>query len=217
MVKRGFSSLILLFLWVGVAHSGVTKIQPLQLDSLQLPPEVKFKGRFVTGVHWLDNLGENIIILSKFGPFPSKSDRSMLDEEVMDAELHAYHYLKAKGKFALLWQTFDFVRGCPFDLDLNFLPKSLTITDLDKNGIAESTFLYKLACRSDVSPAVLKLIMHEGQKKYAIRGDTVVTVGPGEKMGGTKKIDPAFAKAPKVFQDFAVKRWQALVEEKFGE
>jgi hypothetical protein len=133
----------------------------------------------------------------------------------MDAELHGYHYLKAKAKFALLWKTFDFVRDCPFDLELNFLPNCLTITDLDNNGIAESTYLYKLACRSDVSPAVLKLIMHEGKKKYAIRGETIVTVGPGEKMGGRKRIDPAFAKAPRIFKHYAVKRWQALVEEKF--
>ena len=216
-MKRGFWALILLFIGVGLGQTSVTKIQLLQFDSIQLPPEVSFKGRLVAGVRWLDNHGENIIILSKFGPFPSKKGSSIPDEEGMDAEVHGYHYLKTKGKFALLWKMFDFVRGCPFDLDLNFLPTSLIITDLDKNGIAESTFLYKLACRSDVSPAVLKLIMHEGQKKYAIRGETVVTVGPNEKMGGTKKIDPAFAKGPKVFQEYAVKRWLAFVEEKFGE
>jgi hypothetical protein len=216
MAKKGLLALLLFFLGVGLGQAAVTKVQPLRLDSIQLPPEVRFKGKLVAGVRWLDNFGENIIILSKFGPFPSKKGSSMPDEEGMDAEVHGYHYLKTKGKFALLWQTFDFVRGCPFDLDLNFLPTSLIITDLDKNGIAESTYLYKLACRSDVSPAVLKLIMHEGPKKYAIRGETVVTVGPNEKMGGTKKIDPAFATAPRVFKEFAIKRWLTFVEEKFN-
>ncbi len=216
MVKRGFWALILLFIGVGLGQAAVTKVQPLRLDSIQLPPEVRFKGKLVAGVRWLDNRGKNIIILSKFGPFISKKIGTITGERELSAELHAYHYLKTKANFVLLWKTFDFVRDCPHDLDLEFLPNSLTITDLDKNGIAESTFLYKLACRSDVSPAILKLIMHEGQKKYAIRGETVVTVGPGEKMGGTKKIDPALATAPKVFKDFAVKRWQAFVEEKFN-
>jgi hypothetical protein len=98
------------------------------------------------------------------------------------------------------------------------LPNSLTITDLDGNGIAESTFLYKLGCRSDVSPDRLKLIMHEGKAKYALRGETLIPTGdPNKKLGGQKAIDPAFRRAPKVFLDHALLQWDALVEEKFAE
>jgi hypothetical protein len=65
---------------VGLGQTSVTNIQILQSDSIQLPPEVSFKGRFVAGARWLDNNGENIIILSKFGPFRSKKVRSIYDE-----------------------------------------------------------------------------------------------------------------------------------------
>jgi len=89
---------------------------------------------------------------------------------------------------------------------------------LDGNGIAESTFLYKLGCRSDVSPNRLKLIMHEGKAKYALRGETMVpTTDPEKKLGGQKAIDPAFRRAPKAFLDHALQQWNAFVEEKFGE
>ncbi len=98
------------------------------------------------------------------------------------------------------------------------MPNSPTITDLDDNGIAESTFLYKLRCRSDVSPVQLKLIMHQGKEKYALRGETLVpTADPDKKPGGQKIIAPAFGLAPKVFLDHALHQWNAFVEEKFGE
>lgn len=118
----------------------------------------------------------------------------------------------------MLWKLYDLVEICPYDLDATFLPNSLTITDLDDNGIAESTFLYKLGCGSDVSPVQLKLIMHEGKAKYALRWETRVRIGgPDEKVGGQKTIDPAFRQAPKVFLDYALQQWNAFVEEKFNE
>ena len=136
----------------------------------------------------------------------------------MAAEVHGYHYVKVKGQYRLLWRLHDLVDICQYDLDATFLPNSLTITDLDNNGIAESTFLYKLGCRSDVSPVQLKLIMHEGKAKYALRGETMVpTTDPEKKLGGQKAIDPGFHRAPKAFLDYALQQWNAFVEEKFGE
>ena len=50
-----------------------------------------------------------------------------------------------------------------------FIKNAAVVTDLDQDGIAETTVQYKLACRSDVSPALMKLVMHEGETKYAHR------------------------------------------------
>jgi hypothetical protein len=89
---------------------------------------------------------------------------------------------------------------------------------LDNNGIAESTFLYRLGCRSDLSPVPLKLIMHEGKAKYTLRGETMVpSDNPKEKLGGPKTIDPTFHRAPKVFLNYALQQWNTFEEEKFGE
>jgi hypothetical protein len=197
-------------------------IQTLAFDQKALPQEVSVKGKIVAAGRWLDKNGENLLLLCETGyfksPVPSNSKENPYKERGWAAELHGYHYVKVKEKFTLLWKLNDSVKICPFDLDATFLPDSLTITDLDHNGIAESTFLYKLGCRSDVSPVQLKLIMHEGRAKYAMRGETMVpTTEPGKKLGGEKTIDPAFRLAPKVFLDFALKQWDAFVEEKFGE
>lgn len=194
----------------------------LAFDPKALPAEIRYKGKVVAGARWLDKNGENLLLLCETGsfksPVPPHSKENPYKEWGRAAELHGYHYVKAREKFTPLWQLSDSVKICPFDLEAAFLPNSLTITDLDGNGIAESTFLYKIGCRSDVSPVHLKLIMHEGKEKYALRGETLVRVGgPEEKLGGQKTIDPAFRRAPKVFLDYALQQWNAFVEEKFGE
>jgi hypothetical protein len=198
------------------------QFQSLVFDPKSLPAEIRYKGEVVAGARWLDKNGENLLLLCKTGPVSKPLPRSSkyygFEEWGVTAELHGYHYVKAKEKFALLWKVFDSAKLCPFDLVATFLPNSLTITDLDGNGIAESTFLYKLGCRSDVSPVQLKLIMHEGKAKYALRGETMVpTTEPGKKLGGQKTVDPAFDHAPKVFLDYAGQQWHAFVEEKLEE
>ncbi len=99
-------------------------------------------------------------------------------------------------------------RKCEFDLTAAFVPGSLTITDLDADGVGEATFLYTLHCTSDVSPATRKLIMREGEAKYAIRGTTKLPEGYG---GGEMRLDPSFRAAPKSFREYAVQRWNRYV------
>jgi len=197
-------------------------IQILGFDPKALPGEIRYKGEVAAGARWRDKKGENLLLLCATGSFKSPIPPNSIDNPYGEwgqaAELHAYHYIEDRGKSTLLWKLIDTVKICPFDLEAAFLPNALTITDLDNNGIAETTFLYKLGCRSDVSPVQLKLIMHEGKAKYALRGKTLVRIGgPDEKVGGQKTVDPAFERAPKVFLDHALQQWNAFVEEKFGE
>jgi hypothetical protein len=206
----------------GLAAASTNKIPILAFDPKALPAEIRYTGEVVAGARWLDNNGENLLLLCETGsfksPVPPHSKENPYKEWGRAAELHAYHYIMRNQQYTLLWKLSDYVKICPFDLEAAFLPNSLTITDLDDNGIAESTFLYKLGCRSDVSPVQLKLIMHEGKAKYALRGETSVPTGdPDKKFGGQKTIDPAFRRAPKVFLDHALQQWNAFVTEKFGE
>ena len=215
-------SLAFWMLLSGWSVAAFGQIQIITFDPNVLPKEIRFKGAVVAGARWLDKNGENLLLLCETGsfksPVPPNSKENPYQEWGRAADLHSYHYVKDQGRYKLLWDLFDSVKICALDLDAAFLPNSLTITDLDGNGIAESTFLYKLGCRSDVSPVQLKLIMHEGKVKYAIRGQTMVpTTAPEEKIGGQKTIDPAFQRAPKAFLDHALQQWHTFVVEKFGE
>ncbi|MCX7877980.1 MAG: hypothetical protein N2510_04975, partial [Ignavibacteria bacterium] len=89
---------------------------------------------------------------------------------------------------------------------------SLGITDVDNNGTGESTFLYRISCRGDVSPEGLKLIMHEGKNKYAIRGNMLLEFN-GEKLGGEGNPDNAFKNAPEVFLEHAQEMWEKFYKQ----
>jgi hypothetical protein len=202
-----------LLLWGG-SFSFAKEIKMLDFDKANLPKGLVYKGKIVAGARWLDGNGENILILTQTGAFESaiakkQDDPDNAENDMRDAELFGYHYVAMKGEYQLLWKIYDFVKECPFDLDVGFLPNSLAVTDLDHDGIGESTFLYKLACRSDINPATLKLIMHEGKDKFAIRGSTKTADSGGEKV-----IDPSYSKAPAIFKEFSLQRWEEFVEEK---
>ncbi|MGV3619417.1 MAG: M949_RS01915 family surface polysaccharide biosynthesis protein [Archangium sp.] len=110
-----------------------------------------------------------------------------------------------------IWQAKDFVQQCEFDLQLEVVDGSIEVSDVDENGQGEVSFLYRLGCRSDVSPDGMKLLMYEGPTKFALRGESKERVSETEFMGGEFQADPAFDKAPAVFLDFATAKWKRLV------
>jgi hypothetical protein len=88
-----------------------------------------------------------------------------------------------------------------------FLQKPV-VTDMYKNDTCQTWLIYKLCCSSDVAPMDIKLIMHIGQKKYAVRGRAQVKyngrIGSEE---GTKVFDYEFKMLPKPLTDYANKLW----------
>lgn len=191
-----------------------TEVEMLQFDKSSLPSEINYTGNIVSGKRWTDKNGENILILTKTKVKEKRSKQNSFEEEVRECELYGYHYVSTGGSYSLLWKINDFVKDCPFDLTLDFIPGSLSITDLNDNGIAESTFLYKMACRGDVSPSDLKLIMHENDNKYALRGSMLVKV-EGFTDGGNYKVDKSFDSAPDGFLDYAKSQWKEYRLETF--
>jgi len=117
---------------------------------------------------------------------------------------------KANKELVLLRQITDYENRCEFDNDLQFLTESLTISDLDKNKYVEITFLYKVGCRSDVSPITLKLMVIENGNKAAIRGKTLPR---GFDFQKEKVADSSFNKLPKPIKDQANKLWDKFAPE----
>jgi hypothetical protein len=175
----------------------------------QLPKQVTYKGNIVQSLQWTDKAGENILVLTVTDDFKSKKqDPNNMDIVNYDKELYAYHYIKKGTAYELLWKITDFTRECPFDINVQFLEKAVAVTDLDKNGIAETWLMYRVACRSDVSPATQKLIMHEGELKYAIRGTTRISISPQESYGGEMTLDGNFKNGKQEFREYALKIWK---------
>jgi len=212
----------LLLLPVGVtspfkAAAGMVPREPLQafpLDSLPAAARGLVKGRFKQGFRWNDLDGENYLILTETGPFETPGQRRRQDFDAgQDAELYAHRFVNVNGQFSLVWQVRDFVRNCPLDITAEFLTAATEVTDLDNDGFAEAWVMYKTACRSDVSPATLKLIMYEVNQKYAMRGTTRIALPEGS-VGGEKTPD-ARLRANRAFLRHAERKWKQFYVEIF--
>lgn len=179
-----------------------------KIDSAQVSKALKYKGNFKEGFQWKDKTGEYIVFTSETGVyinenFPHENDGS-------DAEVFAQCY--SLGNNQLVWKVNDFIKDCMVDIDAAFKTNTLSVTDLDKNGIAEVWMVYELACKGDVSPSDLKVIMYEGNQKFAMRGQTKIRTGienHGKPVfeGGSYTFDKAFKEGPKEFRDYAEKLW----------
>jgi hypothetical protein len=164
-----------------------------------LPKDFRADGTLVSVATFNDNDGSHVVYIerkaAKLGP-----------------ELHVYGYVKGPSMaWAKQWQANDFVRDCEVDVSLDYRPGSLTVTDIDGDGIAEVTFAYTQSCSGDVSPKTMKLLMYEGTTKYAVRGETRVDTGGGHMVGGACELDPTLTSALPSFTTYLKDRWAKLL------
>ncbi|MGI4869749.1 MAG: M949_RS01915 family surface polysaccharide biosynthesis protein [Janthinobacterium lividum] len=156
-------------------------LTPTAVPEAQIPAAQRLPGKLTEAWRWQDANGENLLVVYLTGPRPdvpldprARNDGDDGYQE-QQQQLAARQYVRQPGQpYRELWHLRDEVRHCAFDLDLALLPHTTTVTDLDHDGQTETTLLYFQECRSDVSPDDLKLILHEGTTKYALRGYTVV-------------------------------------------
>ena len=199
-------------LFILVSFSSFAQIKTTQLTKATLPKTISYTGRLINAVRFTDAGSERIVITTETGESQSKTEP---DESYREAELFAYMYILTNGKWVLQWKMYDYVKECPVDIECHFVKNSFDVTDLDKNGKAEVWLMYITGCHGDVSASNMKVIVYEGNQKYAMRGHTKVRVGENEFDGGEYTFDKPFKEAPEDFRKYALKLWQKNVMQKF--
>lgn len=147
-----------------------SRIKITDLTKNEIPDSIEINGDLLIAKKWIDKSGENILVVSRKGPIEETEYEVEFSGDERYAELFGAQYVKQGNNYKLLWDIYDFERHCPFDLWIGLLPNSTRITDLDNDNITETTLIYKMTCRSDVSPSEMKLIMHENDTKMGLRG-----------------------------------------------
>jgi hypothetical protein len=151
---------------------------------------VYYTGNIIRQITWIDKNGENLALFTKKGP-----------------EIWVYHYAFPSGSPQLLRKVRDNEFNCEFDMSLNFIEKTIGVTDLDSDNYGELTFAYEKGCRSDVSPLDMKLLIIENGDKYIIRGRQTLEM-PDYIERGSKNIDPSFYNGPRTFLNHALSVWK---------
>lgn len=203
-------------------------IIPVSITQIDIPSYISFKGNFYSGYKWVDKTGQNLLVLSTNS---LTADNKEIGEQENTIELFARLFNLSGPKPALVWDMYDAEKKCIFDITCEFIDHN--VTDLDNDSIKEVLVMYKLCCRSDVSPATMKLIMHEGKTKYALRGKMVFIIPdiPDTLFADTREIDLSkiskeefektmfrdwgcyenakdFKNAPPAFLDYAKQFWR---------
>lgn len=185
--------------------AAVGQINTTKLDKRNLPQQIISKGIITNAVTWKDSLGVNYVLTTEPDEYISKDAEG---NEFENAELFAYHYVRNGDSVKLLWRVYDYSKDCEFDLSAEFIDEAFSVTDLDKNGIAEVWVMYEIQCTSDVSPPPAKIIMYEGNKKYAVRGSRRIRVSGQDYGGGEYTLDDNMKSGNPVFRKYAINLWE---------
>jgi hypothetical protein len=201
---------LMLAVFLIAAPATAQDIPARRLTARQVPVGVAFRGEVKAARQWRDRLGENLLLLTNTGEVATP-DASAFGDSIVSVDIHAYHYVRNGAGFRLLWHSVDYLRDCDAALDayLDFAPGSLRITDVDADGNAETSFVYRDMCSGGADGMGMKLIMHEGATKYAIRGTTNRTWDPPPAV---MRIDPSFARVP-ALRAFAVRQWHRFARD----
>lgn len=165
-------------------------------------------GNIVAIHRYTDTTGDNMIVLTETDITVGYSEK--FDAKTRTKELFAYRYVPEGNNDAKqAWRVMDFVRDCDLDgMNAAFITDAFRVTDVNNNGQAEIWLPYILQCAGDPGPIPMKIIMYEGEKKYAVRGETRSWVGGDEYSGGECTLDQAFIGGPAELRKFAVQLWE---------
>jgi hypothetical protein len=198
-----------LFLLTFFSLCATAQITPAHLTTAQIPKEIQYIAKVEDALSWKDSSGSYVLVLTETGSHVSHSGESFGN----DAELHAYSYVKRGTAYLPVWTMHDFIKECQVDISAEYISNAASFTDLDHDGTAEVWLVYRTACRGDVSPATMKIVMHEGKAKYLVKGTTRVKVSKISYEGGDMTFDEAFNAAPESFREHAKKLWSEHVTE----
>ncbi|KAB2918669.1 MAG: hypothetical protein F9K23_00600 [Bacteroidetes bacterium] len=207
------------------------------VDSTAIPPEIKYEGNIVVAIEWQDKLGKNLFIGSLTGEKTGIIIDSLYRDgfELSDRKLYCYHFVSNSLKPN--WEIKK-DENCVYDLGVNFIEKTISVTDLDKDSIGEVSFAYYSACRSDVSPSDVEVILEENKVFYKLSGIGLLPHGRKnkdeildkedicclDKVGekdfdnqlGKYKDEVSFVNAPPSFLDFAQSVWVSAIHNEYN-
>jgi hypothetical protein len=176
----------------------------------QIPKNIEYRGVLVLSLQWTDASGENLLILTQSGSYPL-NDLSKASKAA-GAEIYAYLFHRADTNmgYKRRWKIYDF-NECPDSIcSASYYPRSVTVTDLDNDKIAEISLVYAMSCGNNDKPKIKKIAMYEADNLYEMKGHSIVcfqTAMGQDSIGGIYRADGKLI-SQKVFYEFLKTKWK---------
>lgn len=188
---------------LSMADTDVNNISVSHLSWGQLPPSIqnyyqidskknkmRLKTKDIVAIRsWIGTVGEQYLVqLQRFNSTNSPDEPA--------GEVFTHLYVIDEQEALRVWQIYDYVPCDGLDVIAEFAKNTAVVTDINNNGIVEVSVPYYLGCRGDVSYDEMKVIMYEGQQKFAVRGNSAICNAKTDQpvdatgyYGGDYKID----------------------------
>lgn len=191
-----------IYVWLNLCLVVLTRIFAQQIDTLPELPigiDIDPSERLEWCFRFVDKAGSHVSILTR-----SHENADDGSEKIV---LQTLQFIKDTTGWLREWRIWDFVECENLDIEGDFVPDLTSFTDLDSNGVLETTIAYKTICSGDVSPKTTKVIMRQGNAKYAVRGESLVKIGSSVTYGGKFEADLKLNGMP-LFKDFLIEKWK---------
>ncbi len=136
-------------------------VQDLPADT-PLPRRARKTTKLVAGKRFTDSNGDNFVFL-----LAQEVVRPGRDSTV---SMYAYGVVRDGKRERALWHWREVESGCMFRNVSGLLPTSLTITDLDGDGLAETSWTHVTDCLTVARPLDLVRRSFEGADSYSLSG-----------------------------------------------
>ncbi len=147
-----------------------------EVSANQIPKELDYNNKIQFALKWKDKNGENYFITTIsdkefLTPSHPDSDTTQLWEKFSYNE-YLYNINHEWGTKPLLINQDDRSLACQSGVLLSIIKNSVSITDLDKDSIAEIVFASRWRCKNDITPTYTNLLFKliEGEDTYSLQG-----------------------------------------------
>ncbi len=161
--------------------------------SAKLPDSIVLSKRF------FDKAGEHVLALIR--------EHKISPDGKEAISLKVFQFVQNGTSWVQEWIIKDWIECQNLDIEGDFFFDLLSLSDLDSNGIFETTVAYATICAGGIEPKTTKVIMRQGEEKFAVRGESLVRIDEKVSYGGEFKPDESLDEKP-IFKEFMVEKWK---------
>ena len=182
-----------------------------RIYSQDIPGDAGYIGDLSEAYRYMDKTGENIVILTETEVTTTEDEDGNI---VSYKAIYAYRFLKKNNKWEEAWRVLHYEDECINYPVAEFVKEAFAITDLDKNGVAETWLVFISSCHGDISPDKLFIRMDDGEAVYKMTGERRLKFSDDYIIGGSYAFDEKFTDSltPQAFKEYAVKLWEKQVD-----
>lgn len=168
-------------------------------ESIPVFVEKQITGEIKHTVNYTDSIGRHFLVLTRQHLIDSTNKKTLV--------LKAFQFNNINSVWKQEWIIQDSIECYHVDIDGNFFYDLISITDLNKDNIFETTIPYYLICSGGIEPKLTKVILKQEENKFTAKGESLIKIDENNTYGGTYQIDKELEHVPQ-YKKHIIETWK---------